>query len=1085
MHLKDMHCTGLPCFARPLVSTCGFVRLCPLRTFCDGLSFVFPCVQAYRLCYSFSAKSTLFNLIADSWKSDGDLQLAGWFFVGEGTGSQYAADLQESMYNQFRLALCKAIACNEKFLDENAYQRASAACTQMTGIVVLRNVERAASGSAGKDTSLRFELHEFAVPWTKQKLLQEIKSKFKAYGETMDLEEFPSVPNSSVPSLSVCEVVDLISDDDEQDDDIPLIDYPAVQSGPPQHSTPGHDKETLLPCETASNTHENECGQSSVKTALASVHIVCDSDGNENVERLQTICDIVGEQAFARWRVQSAYERWAKEKAANEADPRRARDLFCVLDLQRKALYKQVRDSLATTPPLVVHNAEASISSSTESCNAAVAVQPVPICAQPVACCKANVTTHVSQVPVASFAKLRVGVRAHASLDSNSEHGIVPEQVEARHSSTRPGTATTEQQNVTQEGSSSLYTAPENCQLARHLKEYDEACNSHRGLFRKMHAKMQQYTNQQPADEEIEENCKHLIQNSVLVTILRLALHRTGSEAVHGILAGVVRGGHILISRALAADEAPPSCSEGADGVDCFEKDALWLRKQAEMLLPEARLLPKTTFPDIYKDVIVVKEDDAGSETVEKRELGGPEMAAMREVMCDTEKTMIGDTEIGKKVEAEGSELQLCMHKGVWETGAVMLERGVKGASENSGHEAMQVVEEQGGGGSAAHQSQQKYEEQLLLKQEKSGVQGEGSAKKEAGSGVLVEQEMMLERMGDCSQDSEKGQERTEVGRCGLKEEKGKEEIGKDELKLELPLKHIEERRRDDEKEQTGKQIVKQEEGQELQPPEGVAHVGANMEGLAVDGDTETGVKSTAGGTEGEASDELVVLGYFRVAASAGAEMGEQDRRLLCALNARGLGLVCSVQEDQQASSASEFVKFVGFGPEARCNWPLQWKVLQEPFLPCRVLQEWAASSLKARRARSLADAASAEAASASLVKMKTVNLRVQEAYLKRQVLLQSATRPSDVACTGLFVVGGAEPSAQSHAVQICNTEGGETGPAEYFGSFEYSADAPGTFSAFVWNLGVSCNTHIARLIRRNQEALNMYKPHRHPVAMV
>ena len=448
---------------------------------------------------------------------------------------------------------------------------------------------------------------------------------------------------------------------------------------------------------------------------------------------------------------------------------------------------------------------------------------------------------------------------------------------------------------------------------------------------------------------------------------------------------------------------------------------------------------------------------------------------------------MIGDTEIGKKVEAEGSELHLCMHKGGWETAAVTLERGVKGASENGGHEAMQVVEEQGGGGSAAHQSQQKYEEQLLLKQEKSGVQGEGSAKKDVGGGVLVEQEMMLEQMGDCSQDSEKGQERTEVERGGLKEEKGKEEMGKDKLKLKLPLKHIEERSRDDEKEQAVKQIVKQEEGQELQPPEGVAHVGANMEGLSVDGDTEMGVKSTVGGTEGEASDELVVLGYFRVAASAGAEMGEQDRRLLCALNACGLGLVCSVQEDQQASSASEFVKFVGFGPEARRTSPLQWKVLQEPFLPCRVLREWAASSLKARRARSVADAdaASAEAASAALVKMKTVNLRVQEAYLKRQVLLQSATRPSDVACTGLFVVGGAEPSVQSHGVQTCNTEGGETGAAEYFGSFEYSADAPGTFSAFVWNLGVSCNTHIARLIRRNQEALNMYKPHRHPDAMV
>jgi len=40
----------------------------------------------------------------------------------------------------------------------------------------------------------------------------------------------------------------------------------------------------------------------------------------------------------------------------------------------------------------------------------------------------------------------------------------------------------------------------------------------------------------------------------------------------------------------------------------------------------------------------------------------------------------------------------------------------------------------------------------------------------------------------------------------------------------------------------------------------------------------------------------------------------------------------------------------------------------------------------------------------------------------------------------------------QAHGVQTCNIEGGKTGPAEHFGSFEFSAGAPGTFSAFVWN---------------------------------
>ena len=127
-----------------------------------------------------------------------------------------------------------------------------------------------------------------------------------------------------------------------------------------------------------------------------------------------------------------------------------------------------------------------------------------------------------------------------------------------------------------------------------------------------------------------------------------------------------------------------------------------------------------------------------------------------------------------------------------------------------------------------------------------------------------------------------------------------------------------------------------------------------------------------------DTSEGLVVLGYFRVTArGAGLRTGDSDKSMLCALNAQGLGLLCSVQDGTEVVSVPEFVQIVGFSEDAQRDLPLKWEVVQEPFLPRRVLQECAASAQEADGGR--------DEAAAALVNVCTVNLRVQEAYVKSE----------------------------------------------------------------------------------------------------
>jgi hypothetical protein len=70
------------------------------------------------------------NLIVDSFERDDDQQSPGWFLVGEGTQREYAGEVDECMYNQFRLTLCKVIAETEgcklgtdRDLDDATYER--------------------------------------------------------------------------------------------------------------------------------------------------------------------------------------------------------------------------------------------------------------------------------------------------------------------------------------------------------------------------------------------------------------------------------------------------------------------------------------------------------------------------------------------------------------------------------------------------------------------------------------------------------------------------------------------------------------------------------------------------------------------------------------------------------------------------------------------------------------------------------------------------------------------------------------------------------------------------------------------------
>ena len=66
-------------------------------------------------------------------------------------------------------------------------------------------------------------MHEFPFPLTRQKLRQEIRSKVKSISDPRDVEELTGVSLNPAPASSTMEVVDLVSDDDDQGDDQPLI----------------------------------------------------------------------------------------------------------------------------------------------------------------------------------------------------------------------------------------------------------------------------------------------------------------------------------------------------------------------------------------------------------------------------------------------------------------------------------------------------------------------------------------------------------------------------------------------------------------------------------------------------------------------------------------------------------------------------------------------------------------------------------------------------------------------------------------------------------------------------------------------
>jgi hypothetical protein len=137
--------------------------------------------------------------------------------------------------------------------------------------------------------------------------------------------------------------------------------------------------------------------------------------------------------------------------------------------------------------------------------------------------------------------------------------------------------------------------------------------------------------------------------------------------------------------------------------------------------------------------------------------------------------------------------------------------------------------------------------------------------------------------------------------------------------------------------------------------------------------------------------------------------------------------------------SVSDFVQIVGFGADAPRDSPLKWQVVQEPFLPRRVLQECAASAQEA-------DGGSDQAA-AALVNLYTVNLRVQEAYVKRHLCMSNVANTKEKAYRSVFFVGGPEPVVEDihdDVVYRCVSTGGTSGEITYTNPFKTSAGAPG-----------------------------------------
>ncbi len=716
------------------------------------------------------------NLIVDSFERDGAQQVAGWFFVGEGTQREYAGEVAECMYNQFRLALCKAIAETEgcklgtgRDLDDATYERVCFACSLMTGVVMLRNVGHVENAKGEKEACLRYELHEFQFPMTSTKLKQEIRSKLKSI-ESVQHVESAAVHSGHPPPAS--EVVDLISDCDEQDDG-PIIFLPMVAKTPPSQAI-----STVVKAPTSSPILVND------ELALSESNSRGDMHEHAELER----------QAEREWKQKSCYQRWVTEGESCKKDATYCTSHFDFLENERIDLYASlIPHFTATNPNIRADVGTPKQSNSTTRRTAAsgdvdmkvehINVEnggPLATAARSRACRMETRTKKQAEkqaeVPprqkelASAFAELRVCVleRAPAFLLAASEHvSVCPQcssstkkqekELEAQRDGVAVADAGSDPENGEQDrgmlralNAEGLGGACGACSLARHWHEYEEACKTHGALVQRAHARAQHEPRSQAngggRGQEILRCCKWFVNNTVLATIVNLALrrsHREGKDAtpLRGILVGVTRANHCVVERALVANSW-----NGAGGLD----------------------------------------DAAG---------------LLRNAQCDG----------------------------------------------------------------------------------------------------------------------------------------------------------------------------------------------------------------------------LVVLGYFRVAvAGSDPENGEQDRVVLRELNAEGLGLWCSVQEVDQVVSVSEFVKFVSFGAEAQVASPIEWKVVQEPFLPCRVFEHWATSMQASSTDRGQAAGVLAAVAAAALVRLATVNLRVQQAYIKRQLSLSALTltRPNADDCLANFLV-----SAQRDVVVSTTSE--------------------------------------------------------------
>jgi len=869
--------------------------------------------QGYRVCYSFSAKGSVTNLVADSLQQAGDQELAGWFLVGEGRGLQYASGVAAAMYSQFRLALSKAFAGLDKSLDEAAFERACAICSRMTGIVLLRSVTHL-DDATGENHSLSYEVHEFSFPLTRQKFEQEIRAKLKSNADVDILEETSTASAGAAPSSSVCEVVDLISDDDERDDDHPIIILEDAGKTSREQFAVGGGAGTALsgaccpdgPVEAA----QISCTHGSAPPAL-------EEGADQNCEAI----------AWAKWRQAGAYERWCVESEAIRADPTRAATLFEGLERQRQKLFESLRTGAAGSPGAQASSKDSGgVDRRMEQGGCPQGVSAAAIAG------KTSLGTGRQRVS----AKLHLGVRARASADGVSAGSGASETAALSQSLPiqAPANADQKQHGVVEEAVASASIDPSARQLDLSLQEYDEACKDCSELLVPTHAKARAAT--RPAEKDVRDDDCPLILNSVLASILHIAFSQECAREVHGILAGVRRGKQIVVSHALATSQDLPSCG----GAEVAGVGAAWLRHQAQTVFAHARLLPEAAFDREYNAPVEnARQDDASA----------------RECVPGIKEELI----------------TLSAH------GEVALDEiGPAAGSRSNGNVHDDPVETVG------------------------GVKVEG-----------------LGRATCCARDAQ-----TEASGLAVASVDGEPHDGRGSHRLSCRVKSEEEEQRVVPRLEDHPSVIKQEG--------------------CLEGRDSTSEKEHSNKADGHV---LIILGYFRVCSmSSAAEVDEGDRRRLCALNGQGLGLLCSVQENRQVGPSLDLAKFRCFGVEAQPSSPLVWKVEHDPFLPRRVLQQWASA------AQGRPEVHDENAAAAALVMQHIKNLKVQVAYIKRQLSLSSIKSQRAHSCCGAVCVGRQlPPQSDTEELEDSHSERGKQIPgsatvSDYAGHFETCPTAPG-----------------------------------------